>query len=118
MHPIDERDLPSLVLMTAGLFMSAYGQLLKHTGFVLGGFVFFYMGTMILKPLPKAENQTVKASKRDAQSGGRDGEDRYDSVGGSNLWHRDRDGRGGSDGISRADGLSTGQPGAEASISK
>ena len=57
MHPIDEQDLPSLVLMIAGLFMSAYGQLAKHTGFVLGGFVFFYMGAMILKPLAKEKGE-------------------------------------------------------------
>ena len=53
MDRITEQDLPSLVLMVSGLLMSAYGQLAKHTGFVLGGFIFFFMGVLILKPLPE-----------------------------------------------------------------
>ena len=53
MHPVNEQDLPSLIFMISGFLMSAYGQLTKHTGFVLGGFIFFFMGVMILKPLPK-----------------------------------------------------------------
>ena len=57
MHPVNEQDIPSIVLMVAGLLMSVYGYITRHLGFVLGGWVFFYMGVMILKPLPKSEGE-------------------------------------------------------------
>ena len=99
MHPIDEQDLQSLILMVSGLFMSAYGQLAKHTGFVFGGFIFFYMGVMILRPLPK-DGQSVKTADHNASMGGGDGEPGFDRADRSNHRHSGCDGGGGPDGLS------------------
>ena len=75
MHPINEQDKDSLVLMIAGLFMSLYGHLTKHTGFVLGGFIFFYMGVMLLKPLPKPKENPITPIGDSCAGGANESED-------------------------------------------